>query len=102
MTDLAELIENLKLKKYERQNIRRRFGCDPIKYIQAYENQHGLCEVCNEQSRRSLKPDKFKRTKHLILICDHCLHWSKIRSKDPKRVTDRMMQYFELGDNWLI
>jgi hypothetical protein len=90
------------LKYYERQNIRRRFNCDPLAYVQAYEHQQGLCELCQTRSHRALKPDKFKRTKRLILLCDHCLHWSHIRSTNPQLITDRMMQYFELGDNYSI
>jgi hypothetical protein len=50
------------LKYYERQNIKRRFGCDPLEYIQAYERQQGLCELCQQTSKQSLKPDKFKQT----------------------------------------
>jgi hypothetical protein len=90
------------LKYYERQNIKRRFGCDPLEYIQAYERQQGLCELCQQTSKQSLKPDKFKQTKRIHLVCSHCLHWCEIRLKHPEMITDRMMQYFELGDNWIV
>lgn len=90
------------LKYYERQNIKRRFGCDPLAYIQSYERQKGLCELCQQKSNHALKPDKFKLTKQPKLLCDHCLHWAKIRKEQPELITDRMMQYFELGDNWIV
>jgi hypothetical protein len=88
----------LELKKYERQNIKRRLNCNPIEYTEAYERQKGLCELCQESSTHFLKPDKYKHTKRLVLICDHCLHWSAIRVRDPKRITDRMLSYFELSE----
>jgi len=98
MDDLPQKQPALELKKYERQNIKRRFGCDALEYIKAYERQMGLCELCQEPSNHFLKPDKFKRTKRLVLICHHCFHWSSIRVKDPKRITDRMLAYFELTE----
>ncbi|MFA6082651.1 MAG: hypothetical protein WC773_04585 [Patescibacteria group bacterium] len=90
------------LKYYERQNIKRRFGCDPLEYVKAFENQRGLCELCQQPSKRFLKPDKYKRTKQVHLLCDHCLYWAGLRKENPALITDRMMQYFELGDNWIV
>ena len=88
----------MELKKYERQNIRRRLNCNPTEYIQAYEKQQGLCEMCQQPSKHFLRPDKFKKSKSLKLLCGFCLHLSELRTKNPNVLTDRMRAYLEVGE----
>ena len=88
----------IELKKYERQNIKRRIGCNPIEYIQAYERQKGLCEMCQLPSKHYLKPDTFKKTKVLNLLCDFCLRLSELRKTNPQVLTERMKSYLELDE----
>jgi len=79
----------IELKKYERQNIKRRYGCDWQTYLRSYELQHGLCAMCNEPpGKRGLKGDTKRRrfsTTYMKLLCPHCYHVVQQWIKDDKR-----------------
>ncbi len=90
-------MEPIKLKKYERQNIRRRLNCNPTEYIQAFERQKGVCEMCQQPSKHFLQPDRFRKRGSLKLLCGFCLRLSELRTKNPSVLTDRMQAYLETG-----
>ena len=96
--DELNLMDGLPLKKYERQNIKRRLNCNPAEYLEAFQRQKGLCEMCQQLSKHFLKPDKFKVSKTMKLLCDFCLHLSELRKKNPSVLTDRMRSYLEIEE----
>jgi hypothetical protein len=88
-----EVVEPVQLKKYERQNIKRRYGCDWQTYTRSYELQQGHCAMCGEPpGKRGLKADtKRRRFSDTIvkLICPSCYHVVTQWIKDDKRAQIR-------------
>jgi len=86
-------METLTLKKYERQNIKRRYGCDYRTYLRSYEIQQGHCAMCGElPGLRGLKADTKRRSfsaTTVKLICPSCYHVVTQWIKDDKRAQIR-------------
>jgi hypothetical protein len=81
------------LKKYERQNIKRRYGCDWQTYLRSYELQEGHCAMCGEQpNKRGLKADPKRRSLNSTirkLLCPPCHHIATQWGRDDKRAQIR-------------
>ena len=93
MDDLPQKSSALELKKYERQNIKRRYGCDWHTYLRSYELQEGKCAMCDEPAgNRGLKADTKRRrfsATHFKLLCPHCYYIVQHWAKDSKRAQIR-------------
>lgn len=98
--DELNLIDGLPLKKYERQNIKRRYGCDWQTYMRSYEVQQGHCAMCGElPGKRGLKADTNRRhfsASYRMLICPHCFHVSSKWARDDTRA--RIRAYLGMDD----
>lgn len=89
------------LKYYERQNIRRRYKCNPVDYLKALEAQHGRCIMCNEppKTKRGLTADTYRTRSGVRLVCHHCLYFIELRAKRQQgflQILENMNSYLEL------
>lgn len=93
-------MEEIKLKKYERQNIKRRYGCDWQTYMRSYELQQGRCAMCDElPGKRGLKADTKRRcftSSIRKLICPNCYYVVSQWIKDTKKA--QIKAYLGLDD----
>jgi hypothetical protein len=100
MNDLPTTQSGMELTKYERQNIKRRYGCDWQTYLRSFEVQQGHCAMCGElPGKRGLKADtKRRRFSDVLvkLICPSCYHVVLQWMKDDKR--SQIRSYLCLDD----
>jgi uncharacterized Fe-S cluster-containing protein len=79
------------LKQYERQNIRRRYGCDPDDYIRVLEEQHGVCALCSEPSKHRLRSDTTRKDGKIKLVCLECFQMLQLVTKK----IDKLSRYLD-------
>lgn len=88
------------LKKHERQNIKRRYGCDWKTYIRSYQEQSGLCAVCGQSSRKRLRVDAvrspFEDPAFRKLLCVNCHHVIKHCGRPGTEGYGRLANYLGL------
>ena len=83
------------MKKYERQNLRRRFGCDPKAYANLLALQQNKCALCGDQATRyhKLLPDgKIALPCFGQLVCRHCKHVIDAYRRNPGKVRNLFAQ----------
>lgn len=83
--------QEMKLSKSQRQNIRRRWGCEPDEYVKALERQGGVCAICKERGKFQLRADTFRTDGKTALVCYDCFHMLKIIASR----LDDLMEYIE-------
>src|SRR4029453_153509 len=88
------------LKKHERQNIKRRYGCDWQNNIQSVTEQQGECAVCGDTPKTKLRADPWKNrtnmTGFLHMVCRHCYHVIQRCAQPGSPEHARMRGYFGL------
>lgn len=79
------------LKQYERQNIRRRYHCEPDDYVAQLEKQQGVCGLCHEPSKHRLRADTLRTDGKLTLVCLECFQMLQLVTKK----LDKLSKYLD-------
>jgi hypothetical protein len=62
--------------KIRRQNIKAKYGITMEQFVEMYENQNGLCKICDSEMEMFSTRDRM----HDIANIDHCHETGKVRA----------------------
>lgn len=87
---------------WERQNIKRRYGCDWQTYMRSVIEQSGECAMCGQIPKTRLIVDPLKRpintTSFLDMVCLNCLHVITNCARPQTEGHGRLLNYLGLVD----